>query len=172
MNTHISEMNIDELLVDLTSQTRRLITQLEDPQPLLVGIRTGGVWIGEHLHNALGLKKPMGILDISFYRDDFSRLGLNPEVKPSNIPLDITNEHIILVDDVLHTGRTIRAAMNELFDYGRPASVHLVVLVDRGGRELPIDAAVASKKIDLPPPQHVKLTGPKPLALEIITANQ
>ena len=111
----------------------------------------------------------MGILDISFYRDDFSRLGLNPQVKPSKIPLDITDEHIILVDDVLHTGRTARAALNELFDYGRPASVHLVVLVDRGGRELPIAAQVAGKIIDLPPHQHVKLTGPKPLKLEVIT---
>lgn len=163
-------IDVDELLSSLTEQTQSLLLSLDDPQPLIVGIRTGGIWVAEHLHQTLALSKPIGVLDISFYRDDFSRLGLNPEVKPSSIPLDITNEHIILVDDVLHTGRTIRAAMNELFDYGRPASVHLAVLVDRGGRELPIDAKVAGKRIDLPPQQHVKLTGPTPLKLEIITA--
>lgn len=164
-------LDVDELLSSVTQQTQSLVASLDDPQPLIVGIRTGGVWIAEHLHKKLALNKPIGILDISFYRDDFSRLGLNPEVKPSDIPLDITGQHIILVDDVLHTGRTIRAAMNELFDYGRPASVHLVVLVDRGGRELPIGAKVIGKRIDLDPQQHVKLAGPKPLELEIITTN-
>lgn len=163
-------INVDELLVSLTTQSTQLINTIEAEQPLLVGIHTGGIWIAEHLHRSLQLKKSIGILDISFYRDDFSRLGLNPQVKPSKLPLDITGEHVILVDDVLHTGRTVRAALNELFDYGRPASVHLAVLVDRGGRELPIDAQVAGKRIDLPPHQHVKLTGPKPLQLEIITA--
>ena len=163
-------INVDELLSSMTQQTQSMLNTLDDSQPLVVGIRTGGIWIAEHIHQALALTKPIGVLDISFYRDDFSRLGLNPEVKPSSLPLDITNEHIILVDDVLHTGRTIRAAMNELFDYGRPASVHLAVLIDRGGRELPIDAKVAGKRIDLPPQQHVKLTGPTPLKLEIITA--
>ena len=164
-------IDVDKLLSSLTQQTRTLISSLDVTQPLMVGIRTGGIWIAEHLHQTLSLTKPLGVLDISFYRDDFSRLGLNPEVKPSNIPLDITDSHIILVDDVLHTGRTIRAAMNELFDYGRPASVHLAVLIDRGGRELPIGAKMIGKKIDLPPQQHVKLSGPEPLKLEIITAN-
>ena len=162
-------INVDELLSSLTQQTQSMLSTLNDSQPLVVGIRTGGIWIAEHIHETLALTKPIGVLDISFYRDDFSRVGLNPEVKPSSLPLDITDEHIILVDDVLHTGRTIRAAMNVLFDYGRPASVHLAVLIDRGGRELPIDAKVAGKRIDLPPQQHVKLTGPKPLKLEIIT---
>jgi pyrimidine operon attenuation protein/uracil phosphoribosyltransferase len=164
-------INVDELVSSLTHQTQELVKSLGTDQPLIIGIHTGGIWIAEHLHKALNLEKPMGILDISFYRDDFSRLGLNPQVKPSKIPLDITDEHIILVDDVLHTGRTVRAALNELFDYGRPASVHLAVLVDRGGRELPIAAQVAGKTIDLPPHQHVKLTGPKPLKLEVITTS-
>lgn len=163
-------IEVNELLNSLSEQTQSLVSSINDHQPLIVGIRTGGIWVAEHLHQELALSKPIGVLDISFYRDDFSRLGLNPEVKPSNIPLDITDEHIILVDDVLHTGRTIRAAMNELFDYGRPASVHLVVLIDRGGRELPIDAKIAGKRIDLDPQQHVKLSGPKPLELEIITS--
>lgn len=164
-------IDVDDLLDSLTQQTRSLVASSNDNQPLMVGIRTGGIWVAEHLHQALALTKPIGVLDISFYRDDFSRLGLNPEVKPSSIPLDITDEHIILVDDVLHTGRTIRAAMNELFDYGRPASVTLVVLIDRNGRELPINASAVGKKIDLDPQQHVKLSGPEPLKLEIITSN-
>ncbi len=165
-------LNVDEILDQLTCQTRDLMNRLATDQPLIIGIHTGGIWIAEHLHASLKLEKAIGILDISFYRDDFSRLGLNPQVKPSRIPLDITNEHIILVDDVLHTGRTIRAALNEIFDYGRPASVHLAVLIDRGGRELPIAAQAAGKTIDLPPAQHVKLTGPEPLKLEVITTTQ
>ena len=161
--------NATELLDQLTSQTRDLLLSIQVEQPLIVGIHTGGIWVAEHLHKALGLSSEMGELDISFYRDDFSRLGLNPQVKPSKLPLEITDQHIILVDDVLHTGRTIRAALNELFDYGRPASVHLAVLIDRGGRELPITAQAAGQVVDLPPNQHVKLTGPDPLALELIT---
>jgi len=88
--------------------------------------------VAEKLNQKLGLNKPLGEIDISFYRDDFSRIGLNPQVKPSNIPAKVENEHIILVDDVLYTGRTIRAALNEIFDYGRPDSGTLADLVDRG----------------------------------------
>ncbi|MEM8843593.1 MAG: bifunctional pyr operon transcriptional regulator/uracil phosphoribosyltransferase PyrR [Pseudomonadota bacterium] len=161
--------NVSELLDQLTSQTRDLLKNIEVDQPLIVGIHTGGIWVADHLHHALDINCEMGELDISFYRDDFSRLGLNPQVKPSKLPLDITDQHIILVDDVLHTGRTIRAALNELFDYGRPASVHLAVLIDRGERELPIAAQAAGQVVDLAPNQHVKLTGPDPLALELIT---
>ena len=162
-------LDVDQLLQKLHDQTRQLLANLNIEQPLIVGIHTGGIWVAERLHQSLGISTQMGILDISFYRDDFSRLGLNPQVKPSQLPLDITDQHIVLVDDVLYTGRTVRAAMNELFDYGRPASVQLAVLVDRGGRELPVYAAVAGERIDLPPHQHVKLTGPKPLQIEIVT---
>lgn len=161
--------NITELLDDVSTQTKDLLDRIQVDEPLIVGIHTGGIWIAQHLHQALKLKNSIGTLDISFYRDDFSRIGLNPQVKPSQLPLDITNQHIILVDDILHTGRTVRAALNELFDYGRPASVHLAVLIDRGGRELPISAQIAGRAIDLPPNQHVKLTGPEPLVLELIT---
>jgi pyrimidine operon attenuation protein / uracil phosphoribosyltransferase len=135
--------------------------------PAMVGIHTGGVWIAERLHRKLGLQMPLGSLDISFYRDDFTRIGMNPQVRPSELPFDIDDRHIILVDDVLHTGRTIRAALNELFDYGRPASILLAVLVERSGRELPIEADVVGRKMDLGVGEHVKLTGPEPLTLEL-----
>jgi pyrimidine operon attenuation protein/uracil phosphoribosyltransferase len=135
--------------------------------PLLIGIHTGGVWIAERLHRALALTEPLGTLDISFYRDDFTRLGMNPQVKTSNLPVNIEDRHIILVDDVLHTGRTIRAALNEIFDYGRPASVTLAVLIVRDGRELPIQADVAGHVLKLRKNQHIKLTGPDKLELKI-----
>jgi pyrimidine operon attenuation protein/uracil phosphoribosyltransferase len=104
----------------------------------LIGIRTGGVWLAERLHRALGLKQPLGTIDVSFYRDDYQSRGLNARVKPSDIPFEVADADVILVDDVLYTGRTIRAAINELFDYGRPQRIRLAALVDRGGRELPI----------------------------------
>ena len=138
--------------------------------PALIGIHTGGVWVAQKLHSALGLKESMGSLDISFYRDDFSRIGMNPEVKPSKLPVSVDDAHIILVDDILHTGRTIRAALNEIFDYGRPASVTLAVLGSRSGRELPIQADVVGKQIELSQHEHVKLTGPDPLKMEIVEA--
>ena len=106
----------------------------------LVGIRTGGAWLAERLHRDLGLATPVGSLDISFYRDDFDAAGLRHEVKPSQIPFDVNDRHIVVVDDVLYTGRTVRAAMNELFDYGRPGKIELAALIDRGERQLPIAA--------------------------------
>jgi pyrimidine operon attenuation protein/uracil phosphoribosyltransferase len=109
-----------------------------DQPPALVGIYSGGAWIAERLCQLLDLPDEAGRIDISFYRDDFAEKGLHPQVKPTAIPFDTTDRHLILVDDVLYTGRTTRAALNELFDYGRPASVRLAVLADRGGRELPI----------------------------------
>ena len=116
----------------------------------LIGIHTGGVWLAERLHRELGIKQPFGVLDVAFYRDDFDKIGLHPQVKPSEIPFAVENAHILLVDDVLQTGRTIRAAINELFDYGRPASISLAALVDRGGRELPIAAQYTGIALELP----------------------
>lgn len=110
------------------------------PGTAMLGIHTGGVWVMEALAERLGGDITRGVLDIAFYRDDFSRIGLHPEAKPSSIPFEVEDRHILLVDDVLYTGRTIRAAMNLVFDYGRPAGIELAVLVDRGGRELPIQA--------------------------------
>ncbi|MBI5750677.1 MAG: bifunctional pyr operon transcriptional regulator/uracil phosphoribosyltransferase PyrR [Hydrogenophilales bacterium] len=125
---------------------------------VLVGIHTGGAWIAEKIQQQLGGKLPLGTLDISFYRDDFSRIGLHPQVAPSDIPFEIEDAHVILIDDVLHTGRTIRAAMNELYDYGRPASIELAVLIDRGGRELPIAADMVGARLDLTEKQNIQLT--------------
>ena len=110
------------------------------PDSALVGIHTGGVWLAERLQKLLGLNTPLGTLDITFYRDDFDERGLHRDAKRSTIPFEVAGKDIILVDDVLYTGRTIRAAMNELFDYGRPARIRLAVLIDRQSRELPIGA--------------------------------
>jgi len=139
---------------------------LDTNQTRMVGIRTGGLWLARVLHHRLGLRQPLGALDISFYRDDFSRIGLNPTVQPSHLPWSVDDGHLILVDDILYTGRTIRAAMNALFDYGRPASITLAIAVDRGGRELPIQADVLGCRLELDPGEQVKLCGPDPLRLE------
>jgi pyrimidine operon attenuation protein/uracil phosphoribosyltransferase len=128
------------------------------PDTLIVGIHTGGVWVAERLHALMQCTMPLGMLDISFYRDDFSRIGLHPQVKPSNLPVGLEGRAILLVDDVLHTGRTVRAAMNELFDYGRPASIRLAVLVDRGGHELPIRPDFAGLTLAVPDHQNINLS--------------
>ncbi|QOJ24363.1 MAG: bifunctional pyr operon transcriptional regulator/uracil phosphoribosyltransferase PyrR [Gammaproteobacteria bacterium] len=123
----------------------------------LVGIHTGGVWLAERLHQELGIKQPLGTLDVAFYRDDFDKIGLHAQVKPSEIPFAVEGAHILLVDDVLQTGRTIRAAINELFDYGRPASISLAALVDRGDRELPIAAQYTGITLELPMDEMLEL---------------
>ena len=135
-------------------------------EPRFIGIRTGGVWVAQALLETLGSSEPLGILDVSFYRDDFTRNGLNPQVQPSDLPFEVEDQHLVLIDDVLMSGRTVRAAMNELFDYGRPASVTLVCLLDLDARELPIRPDVVGATLSLAPHQRVKLLGPAPLALE------
>ncbi|AGA32015.1 Uracil phosphoribosyltransferase / Pyrimidine operon regulatory protein PyrR [Thioalkalivibrio nitratireducens DSM 14787] len=157
---------IASLLDIMAEQARRHFEQRGIEEPIVVGIHTGGVWIAEALRRRLGYTRPMGKLDISFYRDDFSRIGMHPQVRPSELPEELDNEHILLVDDVLFTGRTIRAALNELFDYGRPASVTLAVLVERDGRELPVEAAIVGAHLELGSEEQVKLRGPDPLRLE------
>jgi pyrimidine operon attenuation protein/uracil phosphoribosyltransferase len=162
----------DELLAQLAKKIQTLLKDKAIVNPLMVGIQTGGVWVASRLHQQLNLSEtlfsdPLATLDISFYRDDFSRIGMNPFVKPSQLPPDVDDRHIILVDDVLHTGRTIRAAMNELFDYGRPASITLVVLCERSGRELPLQADIVGQHIVLNEDEHIKLTGPQQLAFEL-----
>ena len=155
--------DIDAALERMAEALRPLLAK----RPLMVGIHTGGVWIAERLHRRLGLDEPLGTLDISFYRDDFTRIGMHPQVRASHLPVAIDDRHLILVDDVLHTGRTVRAALDELFDYGRPASVTLAVLIEREGRELPIAAQVAGGHLELARGRHVKLVGgPDRLALK------
>lgn len=161
----IDSLNPEQIIADMAAALRALLAGRGIIDPLMVGIYTGGVWVAQRLHRQLGLENPLGTLDISFYRDDFTRVGMNPTVKPSLLPVNIEDRHVILVDDVLNTGRTIRAALNELFDYGRPASILLAALVDRGGRELPIQADVAGVRIDLATGEHIKLHGPQPLRL-------
>ena len=132
----MKELDAEALCRQLAEQIRPHVT----PATALVGIYTGGLWLAERLHKALGIAQPLGAIDVSFYRDDYGSKGLHAKPQRTEIPFDVDGAHVILVDDVLFTGRTTRAALNELFDFGRPARVELAVLVDRGGRELPVAA--------------------------------
>ena len=162
--------SVNDLLASLTGELARHLSGASIDAPCIVGIQTGGVWIAQRLSEALGIDAPAGTLDISFHRDDFGHAGLNPSVRPSHLPWDIAHRHVVLVDDVLWTGRTVRAALNEIFDWGRPASVCLAVLVARDGRELPIQATVVGAQITVPDGFHLKLHGPQPLRLEWVNA--
>lgn len=141
----------------LCAQLAGLMRPHVTPATALVGIRTGGAWVAEWLHRELAIGQPLGSVDISFYRDDYNQRGLQKGGKASQIPFDVEGAHIIIVDDVLYTGRTIRAAINELFDYGRPAKIDLAVLVDRGGRELPVAATWCPQTVALPASQTLVL---------------
>jgi pyrimidine operon attenuation protein/uracil phosphoribosyltransferase len=138
-------------------------------KPVIVGIETGGVWIAEQLRRRVAPEAELGRLNISFYRDDFTRTGLHPTVKPSSLPTDIDDKTIILIDDVLQSGRTVRAAMNEIFDYGRPKKILFLTLIDRGEREIPVQADFVGDRIQLDSGSHIKLEGPDPLKLVIKT---
>ena len=127
------------------------------PKTAMIGLYTGGAWLAERLHGMLGLKEPLGLMDIAFYRDDYAKEGLKHDPKRTKIPFDVEGRDLLLVDDVLYTGRTVRAAMNELFDYGRPRSISLVVLADRGGRQLPIEAQYVGTKIEVPAGKRLRL---------------
>ena len=162
-------LDVQQLIRNMKSGLDQYLQEHNRHNPIFVGIHTGGVWVAQRLHNLYRCSQPLGKLNIAFYRDDFSRIGLHPRVTPSSLPFDVADRHVILIDDVLYTGRTVRAAMNELFDYGRAASICLAVLVDRSGRELPIQAEVTGKHLELKANQHVNLSGPEPLALEITT---
>ncbi len=140
-------------LPDTEKLCDRLARELEPligPKSAMVGLYTGGAWLAERLHRMLGLKTPLGLMDIAFYRDDYAARGLHHDPKRTQIPFDVNGAELLLVDDVLYSGRTVRAAMNELFDYGRPASISLVVLADRGGRQLPICAQHVGVKLEVP----------------------
>ena len=141
------------LCADLVCQLRPHVT----PETGMVGIHTGGAWLAERLHQELGFVVPLGLLDISFYRDDYRKSGLHKSVRASKIPFDVNGRHLLLVDDVLYTGRTVRAAMNELFDYGRPETIRLAALVDRGERQLPICAQYVGTSLTVPKGSMLRL---------------
>ncbi len=164
------ELDIYQTLDHVAQSLSSILESRNIQAPIMIGIHTGGVWVAEQLHQRLKLDEPLGTLDISFYRDDFTRVGINPQVQPSTLPLSVDDRHVILVDDVLYTGRTIRAAFNELFDYGRPASIMLAVLVERDGRELPIQADAVGQHVSLEEGEQIKLQGPEPLTLTITQA--
>lgn len=168
--TEIAAQEIDTLITRMAADLADFLAQRGCQDYAMIGIHTGGVWIAERLYRILAPADPLGHLNIAFYRDDFSRIGMHPSVEPSTLPFEIEGRHIVLIDDVLYTGRTIRAALNEIFDYGRPASISLAVLVDRGEHELPIQADIIGTQLSLPPGEHVKLCGPDPLGVTIKTA--
>jgi pyrimidine operon attenuation protein/uracil phosphoribosyltransferase len=162
---------IPELLDNLESELKHAIAERQVTNPLMIGIRTGGVWIADIMRQRLDIQEPLGLLDISFYRDDFSQIGVHPNVKPSHLPSNLEGRDIILIDDVFCTGRTIRAALNEIFDYGRPHQVLLAVLIERHGKQIPIAPDCVGSHITLDAEQRIKLTGPEPLAIVIESAH-
>ena len=140
------------LLPDAEALVRELAERMKgavSPEAGIVGIYTGGAWVAERLHRALAATTPLGVLAVTLHRDDFGRIGLHRESRRSQIPFSVDGREVILVDDVLHTGRTIRAALNELFDFGRPGAVRLAVLADRGGRELPVAADFTGASVEV-----------------------
>lgn len=146
-------LDAEALYQDLLAGVRGL----QRPQAALVGIWSGGAWLAERLQRDLGLLGEAGVISSALHRDDFGSRGLSARADHTRLPFDVDGRDIILVDDVLYTGRTIRAVINELFDFGRPASVTLVVLVDRGGRELPIHPAYSAARVTVPPGQRLSL---------------
>jgi pyrimidine operon attenuation protein/uracil phosphoribosyltransferase len=159
--------NLAQLLDHLTATLADEIKSRQLENPVMIGIHTGGVWIAQQLHQRLRIQEPLGLMDISFYRDDFSNIGVNPKIKPSQLPTHIENRDVILVDDVFFTGRTIRAALNEIFDYGRPRQVVLAVLIERNGRQIPIKPDCVGASLSFKPGRRIKLTGPEPLSIHL-----
>lgn len=163
---------VNEAIDRLEAKIRESRQRGEFTDPLIVGIHTGGVWVADALHRALGCTEPLGRLNITFYRDDFHTLGLHPQVSPSDLSVDVDGRDIILVDDVLFTGRTVRAAMNELFDYGRPRRIALAVLFQRDGRELPICADWAGQEVALGPDEQIHVDGPDPITARLVSSKE
>jgi pyrimidine operon attenuation protein/uracil phosphoribosyltransferase len=143
----------ESLLPGLVAELKARVT----PATAMIGLYTGGAWLAERLHAMLGLQEPLGLMDIAFYRDDYAKQGLKHDPKRTRIPFDVSGRDLVLVDDVLYTGRTVRAAMNELFDYGRPRSIALAVLADRGGRQLPICAQHCGARVQVPEGMRLRL---------------
>ncbi|WIV96733.1 bifunctional pyr operon transcriptional regulator/uracil phosphoribosyltransferase PyrR [Kinneretia aquatilis] len=135
----------------------RGVQKLWQPEAVLVGIWSGGAWLAERLQRDLGLAGQAGVISSSLHRDDFGSKGMSAKADHTKLPFEVEGRHIVLIDDVLYTGRTTRAVINELFDFGRPASVTLAVLVDRGGRQLPIEPAFSAARVHLPAEQRLRL---------------
>jgi pyrimidine operon attenuation protein/uracil phosphoribosyltransferase len=151
----VSNLSLDAeaLYGELLGGVRRLL----EPDSVLVGIWSGGAWLADRLQADLGRSGAAGVISSTLHRDDFGSRGMADGTDATKLPFAIDGSHILLIDDVLNTGRTVRAVINELYDFGRPASVKLAVLVDRGGRELPIEAAYAALRVVLPPGQKLTL---------------
>ena len=149
------ELDAEALYAALARQVKDALASVDNVA--LVGIYSGGAWLADRLAAELQLDGRLGYIDVSFYRDDYAEKGLPAEVKPSHVPFDVDGATILLVDDVLYTGRTTRAAINELFDYGRPARIMLAALVDRGERELPIAADFVAHRLALQPGERLVL---------------
>ncbi len=160
-------LDIPTLITALSTSLQQHIQQRQIINPILIGIHTGGAWIAAAVHQQLAIQEPLAAMDISFYRDDFSQIGVHPKVKPSTLPLTIEGRDIILIDDVFYTGRTIRAALNEIFDYGRPNQVLLGVLIERNGRQIPLRPDCVGTTVELSQGQRIKLSGPQPLDIVI-----
>jgi pyrimidine operon attenuation protein/uracil phosphoribosyltransferase len=155
MNTQLSELDADALYDTLAQLVKNELAGID--RLAIVGIYSGGAWLAERLAGELQLSDRLGFIDVSFYRDDYAEKGLHAEVKPTHLPFEVDGATIILVDDVLYTGRTTRAAINELFDYGRPARIMLAALIDRGERELPIAADFVGRHVSIPKNQQLVL---------------
>ena len=153
--TNPSQLDAEALYATLLAQVKTGLAGVANVA--IVGIHSGGAWLAERLAADLGLLPRLGVIDVSFYRDDYAQKGLHADIKPTQIGFDVTGATILLVDDVLYTGRTTRAAINELFDYGRPARIMLAALVDRGGRQLPVAADFVAASVTLPATQALVL---------------
>lgn len=152
----LQQFDAEALYLELARQIKSALPKLD--KVAIVGIYSGGAWLAERLARDCQIQQPVGYIDVSFYRDDYAQKGLPAEVRPTQIPFNVDGATIILVDDVLYTGRTTRAAINELFDYGRPSQILLASLVDRGGRELPYAADFVAQTLALAPDMSLQLT--------------
>lgn len=160
-------LDLDKALASMKQQLAEYCQKKNIENPILVGIHTGGVWVANEIFDAVPTNEELATLDITFYRDDFTYAGLHPTVGQTHLPA-LEDRHVILVDDVLMSGRTIRAAMNEIFDFGRPASITLAILFDLNSHELPIRADIVGQQLSLSENQRIKLSGPAPLTVSII----